>query len=123
MVPKPTEAELAILRVLWENGPSTVRQVHSVLSESKAVGYTSVLKLMQIMTEKGLVLRDESGKSHIYRAKQSQEKMQRKLLDDLLERAFAGSRRQLVLQALNPDTVTKEELAEVRALLENLEGK
>ncbi len=122
MLPKPTEAELNILSILWQQGPSTVRQVYEVVSQTKEVGYTTILKLMQIMAEKGLVSRDESSKSHIYKASQSQQKTQKNLLEDLLERAFSGSRRQLVLQALNTDSVSKEELAEIRALLDSLEA-
>src|SRR5436309_1331682 len=90
-LPKPTEAELGILRVLWKNGPSTVRQVNEALSSERPTGYTTVLKLLQIMTEKGLVRRDESDRSHIYEAKLTEQKTQRQLLNDLLDRAFGGS--------------------------------
>jgi predicted transcriptional regulator len=120
-VQKPTESELAILSVLWEQGPSTVRQVHDALSKDRAIGYTTALKLMQIMSEKGLVTRDESKRSHVYQAAQAQELTQRHLVGDLLERAFAGSASQLVLQALNAKKASAEELEEIRSLLETFE--
>ncbi|MEO2014034.1 MAG: BlaI/MecI/CopY family transcriptional regulator [Fuerstiella sp.] len=122
-IPKPTEAELDILRVLWELGPSTVRQVHNVLSSERDVGYTTVLKPMQIMFEKGLVTRDDSEKSHVYKAKQRAQTTQRQLVTDLLTRAFGGSTEQLVLQALSSKKVTKSELAEIRRMLDELEGE
>jgi predicted transcriptional regulator len=89
--PRPTDAELAILRVLWERGPSTVRQVHEVLSRERPGGYTTALKLLQIMTEKGLVRRDETDRTHVYHPRLSEEQTQRQLVRDLLERAFGGS--------------------------------
>jgi predicted transcriptional regulator len=122
-VPRPTESELAILNVLWQRGASTVREVHEVLGKDKEIGYTTVLKLMQIMTEKRLVKRDESSRTHVYEAAYSQEKTQQQLTLDLLERAFAGSASRLVLQALNSKPTSKEELAEIRKLLDNLEKK
>src|SRR6516165_10760541 len=97
---KPTEAELAILQVLWRHGPCTVRQVHEELSQEKQSGYTTTLKLLQIMAGKGLVQRDESERSHVYRARLSEEKTQRHLVDDLLDRAFGGSAQKLVMRAL-----------------------
>src|SRR5919106_3583235 len=100
-LPRPTDAELAILRVLWERGPSTVRDVHEALSTTQVTGYTTVLKLMQIMTEKGLVVRDESQRAHIYEARSSEQKTQRQLLADLADRAFGGSPAKLVMQALS----------------------
>ena len=121
-IPRPTEAELDILRVLWDHGPSTVRQVHDVLSGERDVGYTTVLKLMQIMFDKGIVARDDSAKSHVYRAKQRAQTTQRQLLGDLLSRAFGGSTEKLVLQALSTRKATKEELAEIRRMLDELEG-
>ena len=119
---RPTNAELAILQVLWRRGPCTVRQIHDVLSEEKPVGYTTVLKLMQIMTEKGLLLRDESRRSHVYRPQVSAEQTQQQLVGDLLERAFEGSAQRLVMQALSAKKVTAEELAQIRALLDEIEG-
>jgi predicted transcriptional regulator len=120
--PKPTDAELAILRVLWSRGPSTVRQVHDALTEQRATGYTTALKLLQIMTEKGLVARDESDRSHVYRARLSEGETQRQLLDDLLGRAFGGSAAKLVMQALSGNKATPEELADIRRLLDEKQG-
>ena len=117
--PRPTDAELAILRVLWERGPSTVREVHEVLQDGG--GYTTVLKLMQIMTEKGLVVRDESQRAHVYSARATQEKTQRQLVTDLVERAFGGSPAQLAMQALSTKKTSPEELAELRRLLDSLD--
>jgi BlaI family transcriptional regulator, penicillinase repressor len=117
--PRPTDAELAILRVLWERGPSTVRQVHDVLvSRVGPTAYTTALKLMQIMTEKGLVRRNDSDRTHIYQARLSEEQTQRQLVRDLLERAFGGSASKLVMQALNAKRATPEELGEIRKLIE-----
>ncbi len=121
-VPRPTDAELAILRVLWERGPSTVRDVHEALSGTQATGYTTVLKLMQIMTDKGLVVRDESQRAHIYRATQSEQKTQRQIIADLVQRAFGGSPAKLVMQALSGRKATAAELNEIRELLDKLEG-
>ena len=118
-IPRPTDAELAILRVLWERGPSSVRDVHEVLS---GTGYTTVLKLLQIMTEKGLVTRDESQRAHIYVARQSEQKTQRQLLVDLADRAFGGSPAKLVMQALSGRRASSAELNEIRDLLDELEG-
>src|SRR4051812_6468330 len=111
-LPKPTEAELAILRVLWRAGPSTVRQVHDELSAQHPTGYTTVLKMMQIMADKGLVRRDESNRSHVYEARLTEQKTQRQLLTDLVERAFGGSSASLVMQALSLKRASAEELAE-----------
>jgi predicted transcriptional regulator len=120
--PRPTDAELAILSVLWERGPATVRDVHDALSDSQGTGYTTVLKLLQIMTEKGLVVRDESQRAHIYEARYSEQKTQRQLLSDLLDRAFGGSQAKLVVQALSARKTTAGELTEIRELLDRLEG-
>jgi len=120
-LPRPTNAELAILRVLWRLGPSTVRQVQETLNQDRETGYTTVLKLMQIMTEKGLVDRDETDRSHVYRARLKEEQTQRQLVDDLLERAFGGSARQLVIQALSGKKTSAKELAQIRELLDQLE--
>lgn len=119
---KPTDAELSILRVLWELGPSTVRQVQEALNERRATGYTTVLKLLQIMTEKGLVERDETERTHVYQASLTQEQTQRQLVRDLLDRAFGGSAKQLVLQALATKKASAKEMAEIRRLLDKLEG-
>ena len=117
----PTEKELAILKVLWSNGPSTVRQVYAEISKTQKIGYTTTLKLMQIMIEKGLVVRDESQWSHVYEAAVPAEQTQRQLVRDLLDRAFRGSAQQLVVQALAAKRASREELAEIRRLIEDLE--
>ena len=119
--PAPTDGELAILQALWTRGPSTVREVHEHLGRD--VGYTTVLKLLQIMTEKGLVKRDDEERSHVYAAAQPAQATQRRLLKDLLEKAFAGSASQLVLQALSAKRASPEELAEIRKLLDEHEKK
>jgi predicted transcriptional regulator len=115
----PTDSELGILRVLWERGPSTVREVHEALQDGS--GYTTILKLMQIMTEKGLVVRDESQRAHVYSARATQQKTQRQLVTDLVERAFGGSPAQLAMQALSSKKTSPQELAELRRLLDSLE--
>src|ERR671913_1522133 len=120
LAPRPTDAELAILRVLWERGPSTVRQVHEVLLVRVGqTAYTTALKLLQIMTEKGLVRRDDTDRSHVYSPRLSEEQTQRQLVRDLLDRAFGGSSSKLVLQALNARRATPEELGEIRKLIES----
>ncbi len=121
--PRPTVAELAILRVLWERGPSTVRDVHDDLNQHTATGYTTVLKLLQIMTEKGLVVRDETQRAHIYEARYSEQKTQRQLLSDLVDRAFGGSSAKLVMQALSGRKTNPDELNAIRTLLDRLEGE
>ena len=120
--PRPTDAELSILRVLWTLGPSTVRDVHEQLNRRAPTGYTTVLKLLQIMTEKGLVVRDETERAHIYEARHSEQKTQRQLLGDLADRAFGGSAAKLVLQALSGRKTNAEELSAIRELLDRLEG-
>jgi BlaI family transcriptional regulator, penicillinase repressor len=117
--PRPTDAELAILRVLWERGACTVRQVHEALSRERAAAYTTALKMLQIMTEKGLVRRDVSDRTHVYQARLSEEQTQRQLVRDLLDRAFGGSPSKLVMQALSAKRATPEELGEIRRLLEH----
>src|SRR5258708_14246844 len=112
---KPTDAELGILRVLWSRGPSTVRQVAEVLG--REAGYTTILKVLQIMTEKRLVVRDEAERTHVYEAAYTQDQTQRQLVTDLLERAFEGSAAKLVLQALAASKTSPEELAEIKKLL------
>ena len=119
---RPTDAELAILRVLWSRGPSTVRQVHEAISRDRETGYTTVLKLMQIMTEKGLVERDESERTHVYQARFTQEATQQRLVSDLLDKAFGGSASQLVMRALAAKPASADELAQIRKLLDELEG-
>ena len=119
---RPTDAELAVLRVLWERGPSTVRDVYEALKRSRDAGYTSVLKVMQIMHDKGLVARDEAKRSHVYRAAVPREHTQRQIVGDLLERVFGGSARALVLQALSAKRSSPKELAEIRKLLDEFEG-
>jgi BlaI family transcriptional regulator, penicillinase repressor len=116
--PRPTDAELAILRVLWERGPSTVREVHDALSSSQETGYTTVLKLLQIMTDKGIVVRDESQRAHVYASSESEQRTQRKLIGDLMDRAFGGSPTKLVMQALSASKATPAELTAIRNLLD-----
>ena len=119
--PRPTDAELSILRVLWSRGPSTVRDVHEELNRENPTGYTTVLKLLQIMTEKGLVVRDEAQRAHIYESRYSEQKTQRQLLGDLADRAFGGSATKLVVQALSGRKASSDELNEIRDLLDRLE--
>jgi len=121
--PRPTDAELTILRVLWQRGHSTVRQVVDQLSRDRPTGYTTVLKQLQIMTEKRLVLRDERQRSHVYRAALPEARTQRQLVGELLERAFGGSARKLVVQALAAKKASPAEIAEIRKLLDELEGE
>jgi len=115
--PRPTDAELEILTVLWSTGPTTVREIHSVISRRRPAQYSTVLKFLQIMSEKGLVRRDEKQRAHIYEATRRREWTQRQLAGDLLERAFAGSAKALLVGALSARKTTKEELAEMRKLL------
>ena len=117
---KPTDAELAILRVLWARGPSTVRQVADALG--KDTGYTTALKLLQIMTEKGLVDRDERARTHVYAPAYTEDQTQRRLVSDLLARAFGGSTAKLVLQALAARKTSAEELAEIKRFLDKQGG-
>ena len=121
--PQPTIAELSILDVLWSRGASTVRQVHDTLKRTRKArtGYTTVLKLMQIMTEKGLVVRDESQRSHIYRPHLSQQRAQRGMVKDLIDRAFSGSASQLVLSALAVKRASADELENIRRFLDEQE--
>ena len=118
---KPTAAELQILQVLWDRGPSTVREVHDALNQEKALGYTTVLKLMQIMTAKGLVRRDENQRAHVYEAQQPAEKTKRQFAADMLQRVFDGSARELMLHALATQRSTKKEIDELRSLLDEHE--
>ena len=119
---RPTDAELSILRVLWNHGPCTVRRVHEALSQTGDTGYTTILKTLQIMTDKGLVIRDESERAHVYTAAESEDVMQGHLVRDLVNRAFEGSAQKLVLQALASSLASEKELAEIRKLLENMSG-
>jgi BlaI family transcriptional regulator, penicillinase repressor len=121
--PRPTDAELAILRVLWERGASTVRQVHDALAGTRETGYTTTLKLMQIMADKGLVKRDESARTHVYTAMAGEEQTQRQLVQDLMDRAFGGSAAQLVLRALTADGASESELEEIRKLIDDYREK
>ena len=117
---KPTEGELEILQVLWVNGKATVREVHENILKYKEAGYTTTLKLMQIMFEKGLVSRDDSSKTHIYTATVSREKTQNQFLGKMIHNLFGGSSSQLVMQALGNHSPNKDELDEIQALLDNL---
>jgi predicted transcriptional regulator len=121
--PRPTDSELAILRVLWERGPSTVRQVHEAQADTRDTGYTTTLKLMQIMADKSLVKRDESARTHIYAALATEQQTQRQLVKDLVDRAFGGSAAALVLHALNTDGASPAELKEIRKLIDDYREK
>src|SRR5689334_9278778 len=120
-LPRPTDAELDILRVLWARGACTVRDVQETLNEVKPTGYTTVLKLMQIMTDKGLVRRDEQQRAHVYEAQLAQEQTQRQLVSDLVERVFNGSASGLVMQALASKKTSASELSEIRRILDEVE--
>lgn len=120
--PRPTPAELEILRVIWEHGPSTVRDIQERMQEQRAPGYTTVLKLLQIMTEKGLVRRDERARAHVYAAQVPQEQTQGQLVRDLLDRAFGGSATKLVMHALSARKTSREDLVRIRQMLDDVEG-
>ena len=119
--PRPTDAELEILKVLWQRGASTVREVHDVLNETKPTGYTTVLKLLQIMGDKGLVRRNEDQRAHVYEAELRQEQTERQLVGDLVERLFDGSATKLVMQALAARKTSPQELTAIRQLLREFE--
>ena len=119
--PRPTDAELEILTVLWSRGPSTVREVHETIARRRPAQYTTVLKLLQIMDEKGLVRRDQTERAHVYEAARPREQTQRQLAGDLLQRAFEGSARGLMLGALAARKASRREIAELRQLLEEYE--
>ena len=123
-LPRPTEAELEILRILWDRGPSTVREVHTEITREPArnAAYTTVLKLLQIMTDKGLVTRDETDRSHVYHPRVAEQVTQLQLVTDLIERAFKGSAASLVMQALDASRATPDELAEIRRLIDRRRG-
>lgn len=120
---KPTEAELEILHILWANGSSSVRFVNEKLCENREVGYTTTLKMMQMMYDKGLLNRDDSTRSHVYEAMNQQEETQQQLLDQFVNTAFKGSAMQLVMQALGNHNATGEELEEIKALIKQIENK
>lgn len=120
--PRPTDAELEILTVIWSRGPSTVREIHETILERKPTQYTTVLKILQIMTDKGLVLRDDSQRAHSYKAAIPREATQKQLAGDLLKRAFGGSASSLLMGALSARKASKKELAEMRRMLEEYEG-
>lgn len=120
-LPRPTDAELEILRVLWDQGPSTVRDVHTTLERHREIGYTTVLKFMQIMAAKGLVARDETARAHVYKARVAQEQTQRQLVGHLLDRAFGGSAANLMMQALSGRKASAEEIAQMRQMLADFE--
>ena len=122
-LPRPTPAELEILDVLWARGASTVRDVHARLEESKPTGYTTVLKLLQIMTDKGLVDRDETQRAHVYQPRVSREATQTRLVAELADRAFGGSAMALAMRAIGSRKATRAELAEIRRLLDEAEGR
>ena len=119
---RPTELELTILRALWESGPSSVRQIHAILDASKPTGYTTVLKMLQIMTDKGLVKRDETVRPQIYRPSAPQEQMQRRLLRDLIQRAYGGSVKALVMHALGDSKTSPEDVEAIEKMLARAEG-
>lgn len=122
-IPQPTDGELAILGILWDSGPGTVRTVNEAMNKTKPTGYTTTLKLMQIMTEKGLLIRDESKFKHVYEPAISEERTQKQLVGDLLERAFSGSAEKLVMRALSAKKVSAKELEKIRKMLEKIEGE
>ena len=120
-LPRPTDAELEILTVLWSRGRSTVREVHETIAKRRPAQYTTILKLLQIMDTKGLVRRDQTQRAHVYQPAQPREQTQQQLAGDLLQRAFEGSARNLILGALAARRTSREELAELRRLLEEYE--
>ena len=121
--PRPTDRELTILRILWNNGPSTVRQVNEAMNADGSTGYTTTLKLMQIMTDKGLLRRDDSQFKHIFKPALTEAKAQKQLVGDMLERAFCGSAEKLVMRALSAKKISATELASIRKMLDEFEGE
>jgi len=119
---QPTDVELAILRVLWARGPSSVREVHEALLATRDTGYSTTLKMMQVMFEKGLLRRDESRRPQVYAPVVAEEQTQSAMVDELVRKVFGGSARKLVMRAVQSESVTAEELAEIRKLLKKLEG-
>ena len=120
-IPEPTKSELAILKILWDCGPSTVRQINEGINKTKVTGYTTTLKLMQIMTDKGLLLRDNSNRRHVFKPAISREQTQKHLVGDFLERVFSGSAEQLVMRALSAKKVSPEELNKIKKMVEEFE--
>ena len=120
---RPTNRELTILRILWDNGPCTVRQVNEAMNAESGTGYTTTLKLMQIMTEKGLLRRDDSQFKHIFKPALTEAKAQKQLVGDMLERAFSGSAEKLVMRALSAKKISAMELARIRKMLDEFEGE
>ncbi len=120
---KPTESEMEILQILWEQGPSTVREVHEILSQTKDSGYTTTLKLMQIMNEKGLLNRNDEAKSHIYTASVKKESIQKQVVSKMINGLFKGSSAKLVLHALGNHRASKEEISEIKKYLDEIENK
>jgi BlaI family penicillinase repressor len=120
---RPTDRELTILRILWDNGPCTVREVNEAMNEDRDTGYTTTLKLMQIMADKGLLRRDESRFKHVYKPAMTEEKAQKLLVGELLEKAFSGSAEKLVMRALSTKKVPAKELGKIRKMLDEFEGK
>lgn len=120
---KPTETELEILQILWQNGPSSVREVNSVMSQDKEIGYTTTLKLMQIMNEKELTIRDTASRTHIYSAKVEEEKVKSGLLKNFINSAYRGSASSLVMQALGQSNASMEELDQIKSLIEDIESR
>ncbi len=120
--PKPTDGELAILQILWTEGPATVKLVHEKLQLQRDIGYTTALKLMQIMTDKGLLTREKSGKTHVYHPAVSKEITQKQLLNKLMDAAFQGSASKLILHALGNTKTTSDELTQIKLLIKKLEG-
>jgi BlaI family penicillinase repressor len=118
---RPTDRELTILRILWDSSPSTVRQVNEIMSKESNTGYTTTLKLMQIMTEKGLLLRDDSQFKHVYKPAVTEEKAQKQLVGDLLDKAFSGSAEKLVMRALSAKKVSPKELERIKKMIEEIE--
>ena len=121
--PNPTPSELLVLQILWTDGPSTVKHVHEKLEKTKDVGYTTTLKIMQIMHEKNILARDEKGKSHIYSALIEENAIQKRLIDKILDSAFGGSASQLIMQTLGNHKTSRKELEEIRKLLDQLDKK
>jgi BlaI family penicillinase repressor len=119
---QPTEVELQILRILWELGPSPVRDIHQRLNEAKGTNYSTTVKMLSVMLQKGLVKRDEDAQPHVYRPTLTREKAGKRLVNELIEKVYEGSAMSLVLQALTSGTATREELTEVRRLLDEMEG-
>lgn len=120
--PTPTSGELEILAVLWQRGPSTVRQIFDALKDQRGTGYSTTLKMIQVMTDKGLLLRDDSGRPQVYRPAQAQEQTQLQLVDHLVQRGFAGSAMNMVLRAVAAKRITPEELAQIKRIIDKAKG-